>query len=395
MSRASRCVWQLDTTDPVAAGEAPRAGRSTTGDPLLDAHGAGVVRAYPAGRRFFVSGYATGTDALRGTPAVTDEAARRRPCRCLFAFDPVFRGYVEGTERLVGNALLAAPARPAPPAAARPARRAAGASRARARRRGAAEDEAALLAAAARAPAQVLDDRARESQIGLAVDDRDAARACWPDSAWTSGAVAPGATAPARRRAVAPRPVGAARAPRGRTGTASRSACGSGRASAIRASGHRRRGRRLRAAEPATAQRQRLARAGLRQPRRPRARGTSRSSPRACPRGARASSRARAWPSSSETPTTARRRAPRPRVIGGRPGSALRGRGERERRRQRQLQRRRLDARQPAEVGEEAVEREVAVAEDVALARRRRARRRAGARAATSSASTMFSAPST
>ena len=71
-------------------------------------------------------------------------------------------------------------------------------------------------------------------------------------------------------------------------------------------------------------------------------------------------------------------------VISGLPGQALGGGGELQRDGQRQLDRRRLDAAQAREVGEQAVEREVAVAEDVALARARRARRRAGARRATS-----------
>ena len=56
-------------------------------------------------------------------------------------------------------------------------------------------------------------------------------------------------------------------------------------------------------------------------------------------------------------------------MIGGLPRQRLGRARERERGGHRQLERRRRDAREPPEVGEEPVEREVAVAEDVALAR--------------------------
>jgi NTE family protein len=54
------------------------------------------------------AGYAQGTAPLHGTAAVLDEPAGAGRT-VLFAFDPAFRGYVEGTERLVANALLAPP----------------------------------------------------------------------------------------------------------------------------------------------------------------------------------------------------------------------------------------------------------------------------------------------
>jgi hypothetical protein len=145
----------LDPTDPVAAGEASESWVFNTGDPVLDARGARVVASYPPGERFFVSGYATGTDGLRGTPTATDESVNRGRV-VLFAFDPVFRGYVEATQRLVGNALLApapgggrrsratAPPRPVDPSAL--VRTAAAPPDAVVQV--AAEDEAALLAAA-------------------------------------------------------------------------------------------------------------------------------------------------------------------------------------------------------------------------------------------------------
>jgi hypothetical protein len=112
---------QLDTGDPVAWGERPSGFAFATGDPILHAAGGTVVARYPTGDAFFAGGYAGGTGPLRGTAAILDEpqGAGRT---VLFAFDPVFRGYVEGTERLVANALLAPPAG-APASAARPAAR--------------------------------------------------------------------------------------------------------------------------------------------------------------------------------------------------------------------------------------------------------------------------------
>lgn len=98
----------LDTADPVALGERAESFALNAQDPLFDAGTAKVLARYPEDARFFVSGYATGTGVLRGAPAVTDETVGAGRV-VLFAFDPVFRGSVEATQRLVGNALLAPP----------------------------------------------------------------------------------------------------------------------------------------------------------------------------------------------------------------------------------------------------------------------------------------------
>jgi len=98
----------LTPGDPVARGEQPGGFVFNTGDPILAAHGAPVVAAYPTADRFYVSGYTAGTDVLRGTAAATDETVGAGRV-VLFAFDPAFRGYTEGTERLLANALLAPP----------------------------------------------------------------------------------------------------------------------------------------------------------------------------------------------------------------------------------------------------------------------------------------------
>jgi hypothetical protein len=95
----------LDTGDPVAFGESAETFAFNTGDPILSAGSATVVGRYPDAGRFFVSGHAAGLQALHGTPAVTSERLGSGRV-VLFAFDPVFRGYVEGTERLLANVLL-------------------------------------------------------------------------------------------------------------------------------------------------------------------------------------------------------------------------------------------------------------------------------------------------
>jgi hypothetical protein len=110
----------LDITDPVAWGENPRAFAFATGDPVLTAPAAATVASYPTGSAFFAGGYAHDTADLHGTAAVTDEGIGAGRT-VLFAYDPAFRGYVEGTERLVANALLAPPTG-APATRARPVR---------------------------------------------------------------------------------------------------------------------------------------------------------------------------------------------------------------------------------------------------------------------------------
>ena len=98
----------LDPDDPVAWGERTSGFVFAGGDPVLHPSGGTVVARYPSGSAFFAGGYAEGTAALHGTAAALDEPTGAGRT-VLFAFDPVFRGYVEGTERLVANALLAPP----------------------------------------------------------------------------------------------------------------------------------------------------------------------------------------------------------------------------------------------------------------------------------------------
>jgi Zinc carboxypeptidase len=104
---------QLNTDDPVAWGERSSGFVFATGDPVLRASGGTVVVRYPSGSAFFAGGYARDTGSLPGTAAVLDEPVGAGRT-VLFALDPAFRGYVEGTERLVANALLAPPTGAAP-----------------------------------------------------------------------------------------------------------------------------------------------------------------------------------------------------------------------------------------------------------------------------------------
>jgi hypothetical protein len=98
----------LDPADPVAWGEETRGFTFDVDDPVLAAGGAPVVARYPAGGGFWASGSTSGTAALQGTPAATDERVGTGRV-VLFAFDPCFRGYAEGTMRLLANALLIPP----------------------------------------------------------------------------------------------------------------------------------------------------------------------------------------------------------------------------------------------------------------------------------------------
>jgi hypothetical protein len=96
---------ELDPADPLAWGFT-RGGPFVLdqGDPVLAA-ASGIVGRFPPATRFWRSGYATGESAIEDTAAVIHERAGAGDV-VLFSFDPAFRGYTEGTERLLANALL-------------------------------------------------------------------------------------------------------------------------------------------------------------------------------------------------------------------------------------------------------------------------------------------------
>jgi hypothetical protein len=74
-----------------------------------------VAVAYPPADHpdFFVSGFAAGAEELGGTAAVIDEPVGSGRA-VLFSFEPNFRAFTDGTQRLLRNAVLG----PAPEAAA-------------------------------------------------------------------------------------------------------------------------------------------------------------------------------------------------------------------------------------------------------------------------------------
>jgi hypothetical protein len=76
-------------------------------DPVLRASDpATVAVGYPTSvPDFFVSGFAEGEDELMGTAAVTDEGYQDGRV-VLFASDPNFRAFTDGTQRVLRNALV-------------------------------------------------------------------------------------------------------------------------------------------------------------------------------------------------------------------------------------------------------------------------------------------------
>jgi hypothetical protein len=95
----------LDAASPLAWGTTGRVYALDQADPVLRL-GAGAVGRYPPAGALWHSGYLAGAGALGNTPAVLDEPFGSGDV-VLFTFDPAFRGYADGTERLVANALLA------------------------------------------------------------------------------------------------------------------------------------------------------------------------------------------------------------------------------------------------------------------------------------------------
>jgi hypothetical protein len=97
----------LDPANPVAWGLDERDFVFNAVDSVLQpgTSAGAVVGAYPDDERFFQGGYAEGTDALKGTPALLDETVGAGHA-VLMTFDPNFRAYAEAGLRLFANALL-------------------------------------------------------------------------------------------------------------------------------------------------------------------------------------------------------------------------------------------------------------------------------------------------
>jgi hypothetical protein len=130
---------ELDETSPLAAGVGPFAWAMFEDDPMMAPGRGEAAVAFPeaTSEDFFVSGLDEGAGQLGGTAAVVDEAVGTGRS-IVFSFDPVFRGWADGTERLLWNAIFG----PDPFAGA--AARAGSAARA--------EDERTARAAALRLP---------------------------------------------------------------------------------------------------------------------------------------------------------------------------------------------------------------------------------------------------
>jgi hypothetical protein len=100
----------VDQHSPLATGVGPFAWAMHLGDYVMRSPDpANVALRYPAANSedFFVSGDADGEAALGGTAAVIDEPVGRGRT-VSFGFEPNFRAFTDGTERIVFNAILGA-----------------------------------------------------------------------------------------------------------------------------------------------------------------------------------------------------------------------------------------------------------------------------------------------
>jgi hypothetical protein len=99
---------RVDRDSPIGEDVGPFAWAFNSYDAVMRASDpAHAVVAYPpAGHPdFFVSGFAAGEEELGGTAAVVDEPVGSGRA-VLFSFEPNFRAFTDGTQRLLGNAVL-------------------------------------------------------------------------------------------------------------------------------------------------------------------------------------------------------------------------------------------------------------------------------------------------
>ena len=99
----------VDTGSPLGAGVGSEVWSFVEYDPVLEAADPSTVAvSYPTTEPdFFVSGFAEGEEELRGTAAVTDEGYEGGRV-VLFASDPNFRAFTDGTQKILRNALVGA-----------------------------------------------------------------------------------------------------------------------------------------------------------------------------------------------------------------------------------------------------------------------------------------------
>jgi hypothetical protein len=110
VSAGATFAVQLDGSAPLAWGAGGSLFVLDADDPVL-APASGAVAHHPATPQL-LGGYARDTAVLAASPVVLDQPAGAGRL-ALFAFDPAYRGYVDGASRLLVNALLA-PATPTP-----------------------------------------------------------------------------------------------------------------------------------------------------------------------------------------------------------------------------------------------------------------------------------------
>ncbi|HET9672313.1 MAG TPA: M14 family metallopeptidase, partial [Actinomycetota bacterium] len=96
----------LDGGSPLADGVGPFAWAMFEDDPVMTARLGDAPVTFPAAASedFFVSGLDAGAEQLAGTAAVVDEAVGDGRATVL-TFDPVFRGWTDGTQRILWNAI--------------------------------------------------------------------------------------------------------------------------------------------------------------------------------------------------------------------------------------------------------------------------------------------------
>jgi hypothetical protein len=97
----------MDPASPLSAGVGSTAWLMYQDDDVMGAGGGASVATYPAGSSaaFGVSGLDEGVGQLAGSAAVADERVGDGRA-VLFSFDPNFRAWTQGTERILWNALV-------------------------------------------------------------------------------------------------------------------------------------------------------------------------------------------------------------------------------------------------------------------------------------------------
>jgi hypothetical protein len=97
----------IDPASPIGEGIGPFAWAMFEDDPVMTPGRGEAAATFPdaSSEDFFVSGLDSGAEQLGGTAAVVDEQVGAGRAT-VFSFDPVFRGWTDGTQRLLWNAIM-------------------------------------------------------------------------------------------------------------------------------------------------------------------------------------------------------------------------------------------------------------------------------------------------